>query len=588
MFDTLREVPPAPPEDVPVEQILADYDRIVEALDAGAPVGALPPPWESEPEPPPWSACAPSGWLALELDQGTAVPGALSDADLIEGIIAFDRTVSWAGARQAELLAEFARRRPEVMGSPPTRSDVPARHSGYTPDEIALALHLSRTTAANRLVMAEVVVADLPATLAAWQAGTIDTLKARAITEASYLLPQEQRAALEERVLPRAGEQTVSRLRAALARAVLALDPDGVAERHEQRRKDRRVVLSPEGDGMANLWALLSAPDATAAYQRLCQLARDLGAEDPRSMDARRADLLTDLLTGRRCAATATVLDHDDCDHPDGPEGCDCTPTEHAPAEHTPTGPTEHTPTTSADPADPYAPDQQTPEPETSDQETPERETPEQETPEQDGAGRGEHDCPTTRGGGAGPGKPLISVVVPITTLMGLDEQPGELVGFGPIPAPLAREIAAEGTWRRLLTDPASGTLLDYGRTTYTPPAGLADFVRARDLYCRNPICGQRAATADLDHTIPWDGGGTTSEHNLYAACRHDHLMKTHAPGWHVDQYPDGRITWTTPTGHTYTSHPHNYRPNPPPDTGTPETGTPAGHDPPQDDEPPF
>ncbi|MGH3938331.1 MAG: DUF222 domain-containing protein [Pseudonocardiaceae bacterium] len=462
-------------------------------------------------------------------------------------------------------MAEFACRRPEVMGSPPTRSDVPARYGGYTPDEIALALHLSRTTAASRLAMAQVLVADLPGTLAAWQAGTIDTLKARAITEASYVLPREQRGALEDRVLSRAGAQTVSRLRAALARAVLALDPDGVAERHEQRRRDRRVVLSPDEDGMANLWALLSAPDATAAYQRLCQLARDLGADDPRGMDARRADLLTDLLTGRRCAATATVLDHDDCAHPDGPGGCDCTPT-------------EHTPPTSADPH------------------VPERETRDQGTPERDEAGRGAHNCPTTSGSGAGPGKPLISVVVPITTLMGLDEQPGELVGFGPIPAPLAREIAAEGTWRRLLTDPASGTLLDYGRTTYTPPAGLADFVRARDLYCRNPICGQRAATADLDHTIAWNDGGTTSDDNLYAGCRHDHLMKTHAPGWHVDQYPDGRITWTTPTGHTYTSHPHDYRPDPgpPPDTLTRETtaaGTPdptGGHDPPENDEPPF
>ncbi|MGH3932391.1 MAG: DUF222 domain-containing protein, partial [Pseudonocardiaceae bacterium] len=194
----------------------------------------------------------------------------LSDADLIDTIVGFDRIASWASARQARLLAEFARRRPEVKGSPPTRSDLPARYSGYTPDGIALALHLSRTTAANRLAMAETLVADLPGTLAAWQTGTIDVLKARAITETSYLLPVEQRGALEARVLPRAGTQTVSQLRAALARAVLAIDPQGAEDRHEQRRKDRRVVLSPEEDGMASLWALLSGPDATAAYQRLC------------------------------------------------------------------------------------------------------------------------------------------------------------------------------------------------------------------------------------------------------------------------------------------------------------------------------
>ncbi|MGH3906507.1 MAG: DUF222 domain-containing protein [Pseudonocardiaceae bacterium] len=507
----------------------------------------------------PVSACAPSGWLGLELDHATADPAVLSDATLIDTIVGFDRVASWASARQAGLLAEFDRRRPRDE-SQPTRSDVPSRCGDSAPDEVGLALRLSRTTATGQLVMARTLVADLPATLAAWEAGTIDVLKARAITETSYLLAPEQRGALEERVLPRAGTQTLSRLRASLARAVLAIDPEGAARRHAQRRQDRRVVLNPDGDGMATLWALLSAPDATAAYQRLCQLARNLGAADPRGMDARRADLLTDLLTGRRCAATATPLDHDTCAHPAGPEGCDCTPTEHTPD------------TTPDDPANPHTTHPDTPDPHT--------------------PNPGGHDCPTTHSAGTSPGKPLISVIVPITTLIGLDDQPGDLIGHGPIPAPLARQIAAGGTWRRLLTDPASGTLLDYGRSTYTPPDGLADFVRARDVYCRNPICGQRAATADLDHTIPYPEG-PTSEDNLYGACRHDHLIKTFTPGWHVDQHPDGRITWTTPTGHTYTSHPHDYRPDPHPPpqaAGTLDTAasTGAGHDPPEDDEPPF
>jgi len=117
---------------------------------------------------------------------------------------------------------------------------------------------------------------------------------------------------------------------------------------------------------------------------------------------------------------------------------------------------------------------------------------------------------------------------------------------------------------RRLLTDPESGTLLDYGRTTYRPPTGLADHVRARDYLCRSPICRRSATHADLDHTIAWADGGTTSEHNLYAGCRHDHRLKTHANGWHVTQDPNGTITYTTPTGHHYTSQPHDYRPTPP------------------------
>ncbi|MGH3940627.1 MAG: DUF222 domain-containing protein [Pseudonocardiaceae bacterium] len=187
MFDSLLEVPPAPLEDVPdeqvsVEQVLADYARIVDALNTGAPVGAVPPPLESESAPPAWSACAPSGWLALEWDQGAAVPAALSDADLIEGIVAFDRVVSWAGARQAGLLAEFASRRPENY-SQPTRSDVPVACGNYASDEVGLALRLSRSAALGRLMMAQTLVEDLPGTLAAWEAGTLDVLKVRAITE---------------------------------------------------------------------------------------------------------------------------------------------------------------------------------------------------------------------------------------------------------------------------------------------------------------------------------------------------------------------------------------------------------------------
>jgi hypothetical protein len=66
--------------------------------------------------------------------------------------------------------------------------------------------------------------------------------------------------------------------------------------------------------------------------------------------------------------------------------------------------------------------------------------------------------------------KPAVQVTVALSTLLGLDEQPGELDGHGPIPASVARIAADEsGPWRRLLTDDR-GRLLDYGRTTYRPP----------------------------------------------------------------------------------------------------------------------
>ncbi|MGH3927481.1 MAG: hypothetical protein ACRDTT_32235, partial [Pseudonocardiaceae bacterium] len=57
---------------------------------------------------------------------------------------------------------------------------VPDRYSGYTPDEIALALRLSRATATGRLMMARTLATDLPGTLAAWQAGTQTVAQLRA------------------------------------------------------------------------------------------------------------------------------------------------------------------------------------------------------------------------------------------------------------------------------------------------------------------------------------------------------------------------------------------------------------------------
>jgi hypothetical protein len=161
-------------------------------------------------------------------------------------------------------------------------------------------------------------------------------------------------------------------------------------------------------------------------------------------------------------------------------------------------------------------------------------------------------------GGGARPAGPSVQVVVAASTLLGTDSQPGELAGYGPIPADLARAIAADpnGTWQRLLTDPTSGKLLDVGRTRYRPPAALADFVRTRDRTCRFPGCRQPARRCDLDHVQPYPGG-PNSACNLATECRHHHRLK-HQTTWTVDTDPDGPeiLHWTSPTNRIYTSEP--------------------------------
>ena len=136
---------------------------------------------------------------------------------------------------------------------------------------------------------------------------------------------------------------------------------------------------------------------------------------------------------------------------------------------------------------------------------------------------------------GAVPGqhgrKPTIQVTVALETLLGLDDQPGELDGFGSIPTALARALAFDptGTWRRLLTDP-DGRMIDYSQEAYEPAQALQDHLIARDVTCRFPGCSRRARVSDLDHQIP-SPEGPTSARNMEALCEHHHRLK-HSTGW--------------------------------------------------------
>ena len=124
------------------------------------------------------------------------------------------------------------------------------------------------------------------------------------------------------------------------------------------------------------------------------------------------------------------------------------------------------------------------------------------------------------------------------------------------VPAMTAWALAAGGTWRRLVTDPASGVVIDVGRTRYRPPAGLADLVRARDRSCVFPTCQIPAQRCDIDHLTAWSQGGTTSLDNLVVLCEAHHRLK-HTPGWALTRdQASGTLSWHTPDKTVYQRHP--------------------------------
>ena len=173
--------------------------------------------------------------------------------------------------------------------------------SAFASYELSLALTLTGRSAEAYLDFAVELATKLPKTMAALEAGQIDIIRARIIAEATHVLSNEHTAAVEDRIFPRAGQQTSGQLRAALARAVLAADPGAARARREEAQRDARVLRWREDAGTAALCGRdLPSADVLAADQRISARARDLrSAGVTGTLDELRARAYLDFLLGR-------------------------------------------------------------------------------------------------------------------------------------------------------------------------------------------------------------------------------------------------------------------------------------------------
>jgi hypothetical protein len=191
-----------------------------------------------------------------------------------------------------------------------------------------------------------------------------------------------------------------------------------------------------------------------------------------------------------------------------------------------------------------------------------------------------------------------VQVVVGMDTLLGGNDLPALLRGYGPITSEAAREIAKDARWRRLVTDSMDGTLLDVGTTTYRPPKRLERFVKTRDLTCVHVSCARDSRTCDLDHNINYPDG-PTAECNLAPGCERHHNGKTHC-GWALEQVEPGVFVWTSRLGRRYEVDRRPYLeftpepawpqvpPGPGRPTAAPDETAPVEQDQVEDEPPPF
>ena len=168
---------------------------------------------------------------------------------------------------------------------------------------------------------------------------------------------------------------------------------------------------------------------------------------------------------------------------------------------------------------------------------------------------------PGTRTGAARAPLPVaLGVVMTDTALFAGADDAAHLDGFGPIPAELAREIVCGAltaeeavSIRRLYTSPETGELVAMDARTRTFRGNLARFIRLRDRSCRTPWCD--APVRHVDHVEPSAGGGPTATHNGQGLCEACNYAKT-SQRWRSRPEPDGSVTTTLPTGHTYSTRP--------------------------------
>jgi hypothetical protein len=437
----------------------------------------------------------------------------LSDQELLRVMQARQRLVAH---HQAQLLADMqalATRRGDFGLLPDPELD----QRDWAQVEIAFALCWSAVAAGVQLSLARDLIEKLPVVFATLQRGAIDVARARVICDAVVGLDEAVARGVVDQIIDQAPELTTGQLRTRLRRLVLAADPQAAAARAAQKVTGRRIEARLTDEHLGELHGYDLPPHrVAAAMERLTAIAAAARtAGDSRGMDRLRADAFLDLLVGEGIAVGEPVTREPFC----------------AQADHDHDGSVQHVP-------DPWLQRAASGDvPPLGPKHTPPR-----------GGGRGS--LPAARRG-------VVELQVPLTTLMRLTDAPGELAGFGPVVADIARQVVAQqqdATWRFSITN-TLGEVIHHGITRRRPTAATAAYVRARNRTCVAPGCRRAAASCDLDHTTAWAHGGPSDPGNLAPLCRRHHRFK-HTAGTELISFAPGTYGWTTPTGMQYVTRP--------------------------------
>jgi hypothetical protein len=437
-------------------------------------------------------------------------PMTLSPSGRVDYLAVLERQGGWLQALMQKAIVAVAGAEPEFDGGTYSGVDDPQR------EEVATALNLAPITAQTRIDVARTLTQHLPATCSALANGEISSAQATVIAkESSALLrvgiDSDQLKFIEATAIAYSEFHTPAQVAQKVRSIVAKMEPAEFEVAVAQASQARRVTFSPQPHGMAQIMALLPAIQAQTVWLAIDKLARTNKEKSLISLSEVKPlfhEATDSSLRGRADGAIRGGADGAIRGRADGA-----------------------LPEFIISNIEPFTLDQL----------------------RADAlATIAEQFLSTTADQNLAHGRPVtLNLTLDLPTYLGLKENPGILAGYGEIPASAARLLASDAKWRRFITDPVTGNLLDYGRSTYEPPQALVDFVVARDRRCRFPGCRQPSRLCDIDHAVPWEEGGKTSTGNLGLLCRRHHRMKTHG-GWKLISFEDGSCEWTSPEGKVF------------------------------------
>lgn len=408
-------------------------------------------------------------------------PGAVANADTVVLLQAWARQLAHVQARFAAAVVQVGRAAAfsGSGGERPSVAESALRHPAageWAAGELSAAMRWTHSAAGCELAFSEELF-GLPVVFAALDAGALDRARAWTFVDVlgtADLLPEQVRCICEA-LVPPAPRWTTAQLRARLLRMVLEVDPAYAERRYRAAVRDRGVTgyLGRVGTGTVSGHGL-AADEAVAACERLEALADEVaGAGHPGAIGQIRADLFTRLLDGRFHGLTrpqmisAMLAEHEAAgEQSDGPIAGSGSPAaaEDAAAEDAATADPAAADPAAADPAaaGPAAADAA--DAGTAAADAADADLATADSPADTGLAAGDAEG----SGGAAAGfsdesagratavRPGGEIRIGLGTLLGLDERPGEVPGWGPVLAGVARRMVATrggAQWRFAVTD---------------------------------------------------------------------------------------------------------------------------------------